>query len=186
MRALQDRGLLQCKGAVANLAPSRARARLVRGTLDALGMAEVPVAVGTDGGFTRHEATFEDTARTYIAPDDDSFSTVSGDELLLELYASATPASLDLLIIASLKDAAEFVRNHESLFQQKTRTVTIMGGVMPFNEDEDNELLKPDSAHNNHFCVASSDYFYVSKRITSALTALCVCTSRLKFTNQTL
>ena len=31
MRALTDRGLVKCKGAVATLAPSRARARLVRG-----------------------------------------------------------------------------------------------------------------------------------------------------------
>ena len=160
MRALADRGLIELKGAVATLAPSRARARLVRGTLDELGLSEVPVAIGTDGGFTRHEATFESTARSYIAPDDSSFSTQPGQDLLMELYASAENETIELLVIASLKDAAEFLRGHESLFQQKTRTVTIMGGVMPFNEDEDNEMLKPDTAHNNQFCVESSDYFY--------------------------
>ena len=160
MRALTDRGLVKCKGAVTTLAPSRARARLLRGTLNELGLSEVPVAIGTDGGFTGHTATFEDTARTYIAPDDESFKAVRGDELLLELYAVAKPISLDLLIIASLKDAAQFVREHEQLFKEKTRSVTIMGGVMPFEDDDDDVLLVPDTAHNNQFDVEGSDYLY--------------------------
>lgn len=42
MRALQARGLVECIGVIANLGPSRARARLARGTLDQLGLGEVP------------------------------------------------------------------------------------------------------------------------------------------------
>ena len=145
MRALTDKGLVECKGAVATLAPSRARARLVRGTLNELGLGEIPVAIGSDGGFTRHTATFEDTARAYIAPDDESFCSLSGEDLLMELYASAAPASLELLCIASMKDAAQFVRNHEHLFKEKTRSVTIMGGVMPFEDDDETTLLVPDT-----------------------------------------
>ena len=34
-----------------------------------------------------------------------------------------------------MTDAAEFLRCHEALFVLKTKTVTIMGGVMPFEED---------------------------------------------------
>ena len=62
---------------------------------------------------------------------------------------------------ASLKDAAEFVRVHEDLFVAKTKTVTIMGGVMPFDKTvDDNELLVPDTAHNNTFDMEASAFFY--------------------------
>ena len=43
----------------------------------------------------------------------------------------------------------------------KTKTVTIMGGVMPFDENaDDNELLVPDTAHNNTFDTEASSFFY--------------------------
>ena len=159
LRALSDRGLVECQGVIATLAPSRARARLVSGTLNELGLGEIPVGTGSDGGFTQHAASFEETARSYIAPDDDSFPNLSGEELLVKLYTQAAPASLCLLIIASLKDAAHFVRNHQELFKQKTRSVTIMGGVLPFGDDENTPLV-PDTAHNNQFCAESSDFLY--------------------------
>jgi len=97
MRSLQDDGLVDCKGAVANLAPSRARARLVRGTLDELGLGAIPVAIGTDGGFTKYTASFEETACDYIAPDDDSFEDTCGIDLLARLYETASDGCLDLL-----------------------------------------------------------------------------------------
>ena len=97
IRSLQESGLVQFKGAVANLAPSRARARLVRGTLNELGLRQVPVAIGTDGGFLKYTASFEETARDYIAPDDDTFETMRGIDLLKKLYDSASEKSLELL-----------------------------------------------------------------------------------------
>ena len=97
IRALQESFLVQCKGAVATLAPSRARARLVRGTLDELGLRQVPVAIGTDGGFTKYTASFEETARDYIAPDDETFNNIRGIDLLKQLYESAPDRSLELL-----------------------------------------------------------------------------------------
>ena len=97
IRSLQESGLVHCKGAVANLAPSRARARLVRGTLNELGLGEVPVAIGTNGGFTKYTASFEETARDYIAPDDGTFDETLGIDLLKQLYGSASEKSLELL-----------------------------------------------------------------------------------------
>ena len=97
MRSLIDDGLVDCKGAIANLAPSRARARLVRGTLNELGLGEVPVATGTDGGFTKYTATFEETSRDYNAPDDNTFDDTRGVDLLKQLYESASEKSLELL-----------------------------------------------------------------------------------------
>ena len=97
IRSLQESGLVYFKGAVANLAPSRARARLVRGTLNELGLGEVPVAIGSDGGFTKYTASFEATARDYIAPDDETFGEMLGIHLLKQLYDSASEKSLELL-----------------------------------------------------------------------------------------
>ena len=97
MRSLQNNGLVDCKGAVANLAPSCARARLVRGTLNELGLDHVPVATGTDGGFTNYTASFEETARDYIAPDDATFDDTRGIDLLKQLYESASENSIELL-----------------------------------------------------------------------------------------
>ena len=101
MRSLHDNGLVNCKGAVANLAPSRARARLVRGTFNELGLGEVPVATGTDGGFTKYTASFEETARDYIAPDDERFDDTHGIDLLKQLYESADDNSLSLLCMCA-------------------------------------------------------------------------------------
>ena len=97
IRSLQESSLVQFKGAVATLAPARARARLVRGTLNELGLRQVPVAIGTDGGFTKYTASFEGTARDYIAPDDDAFEATRGLDLLKQLYESASENSLELL-----------------------------------------------------------------------------------------
>ena len=97
IRSLQENGLIQCKGAVATLAPSRARARLVRGTLNELGLGEVPVATGTDGGFTKYAASFEETSHEYIAPDDSTFDETCGIGLLKQLYEPASDSSLELL-----------------------------------------------------------------------------------------
>ena len=96
-RSLQESGLVHFRGAVATLAPSRARARLVRGTLNELGLRQVPVAIGTDGGFTKYIASFEETARDYIAPDDNTFDDTQGLDLLKQLYDSASENSLELL-----------------------------------------------------------------------------------------
>ena len=53
------------------------------------------------------------------------------------------------------------MRAHENLFVAKTKTVTIMGGVMSFDENaNDDELLVPDTAHNNTFDKEASAFFY--------------------------
>ena len=68
----------------------------------------------------------------------------------------APPMSIVLLVIASMKDAALFLRDNAALFVDKTKEVVVMGGVTPFAEgaaaDGDAELeLVPDSANNNTF-----------------------------------
>eukprot|EP00966_Prymnesium_polylepis_P179345 4152207-Prymnesium_polylepis.1 len=80
--------------------------------------------------------------------------------MMHDIYMRAAPSSLALLVIASLKDAALFVRDFEALFVAKTREVVIMGGAKALEGDVSNVMLEPDSAHNNCFDKAASDFFY--------------------------
>ena len=74
----------------------------------------------------------------------------SGEALLLEIYKAAPVSTgVHLLCISSLKDAAAFTRTHEELFASKTRAVIIMGGVLPFDEEDTEAFLEPDTAQNN-------------------------------------
>jgi hypothetical protein len=57
-----------------------------------------------------------------------------------------------------MKDAAQFVRNHEHLFKEKTRSVTIMGGVMPFEDDDETTLLVPDTVGRAAVCASTHTF----------------------------
>jgi hypothetical protein len=50
------------------LHPSFERARLVRGTLDTLGLHDTPVGIGTDGGDLSYTDTFSESASSYMTP----------------------------------------------------------------------------------------------------------------------
>ena len=159
LRSLVEKGHAKCVGFVTNLQPAQDRARLARGTLDELGLLAVPVAIGSDGGSDKHKDTFTSTAGNYMPPASD-FPGTTGEQLLLSQYNKAPATGLVMLCISSLKDAAAFVRDHEALFVAKTRSVTIMGGVEPFDEDDTEALLVPDTAQNNVFDKEAGHFFY--------------------------
>ncbi|KAH8070653.1 hypothetical protein JL721_5056 [Aureococcus anophagefferens] len=62
-------------------------------------------------------------------------------------------------VIASLKDAALFLRDNEALFAAKVKEVSIMGGVTAASVDRGG-LLEPDTAHNNVFDATAAAFFY--------------------------
>ena len=97
---------------VCTLHPAKRRAQLVRGTLDALGLSEVPVVVGSDGGDAQKQQTAPAPAdHDYIPGDDDertkSLKSMSEVHELLERVA---PHSISIVILASLKDAASLLK----------------------------------------------------------------------------
>jgi hypothetical protein len=136
-RFLTDERRIELKAVIANLQPSFERARLVRGTLDLLGMQHVPVGIGTDGGSEVHDATFLETA-TYLTPLSSQRITQlePGRALLYKTFVEAEPRSLTLLCISSLKDAALFLRDNSALCASRLRHVVIMGGVKIRSKDE--------------------------------------------------
>jgi len=158
---------IELRGVITTLTPSSARARLARGTLDLLGLHYVPVGIGTDGGDVKGNHTadpFEMSARSYMPTASSESARVieSGRRLLERLYKDAEENSITLLIIASQKDPALFLRDKPTLFVEKTREVVIMGGCKPVNEDDNlaNVELEPDTANNNTFDKDASEYFY--------------------------
>jgi hypothetical protein len=176
MRHLVEEGLLEIRGIVATLAPAMERARLCRGTLNLLGLPNVAVGVGTDGGDTAgiHTAeAFEQGASSYmpLPNSEEAIRMMPGRKLLSRVYRAAEPKSLTLLIVASLKDAALFLRDNEALFVSKTKEVVIMGGVEPtcFNQGSDvvsscemakGVYMQPDTANNLTFDKVASAFFY--------------------------
>ena len=155
LRCLVDEGTLDPRCVVCNLAPAAARARLMRGTLDMLGLEDVPVGVGSAGGSASHRDTFSHLAAGYIAGADAPVE--DGQALLARVFAAAGDGSLTLLCISALTDAREFLAKHEALFLRKIREVVIMGGVAPSTAG-----LVPDTAANNAFDEAASAALYAA------------------------
>ena len=150
LATLTRRRLVRCVGVVATLAPAAMRAQLARGTLDELGLRDVPVGAGSDGGATG-KRDFSDV--TYLHP---PRSGLDGDHIMHEALASAGDRSVTLIVVASLKDVAGLLRREEALFVRKVKEVVIQGGVKPFESG----LLEPDTAHNNEFDHDASAFFY--------------------------
>lgn len=162
-RFLVDLGHLRLRAVIANLRPAMARARLIRGTLDQLGLQSVPVGVGTDGGSSSHADTFSATASQYLTPEDSlrAGDIEPGRALIHRSLEAAAPSSVTLLLISSLKDAALFLRDNTPLCVEKIRRVVIMGGVDTALTEETG-VLRPDSAHNNMFDLDAATYFYLA------------------------
>ena len=158
LRCLVDDGTLAPACVVCNLYPAKARARLMRGTLDTLGLAAVPVGEGSDGNDRLHRDTFSSLASSYIAGDDAAVE--DGFALLERTFEAAADGSMTLLCISALTDAATFVRDREALFLRKIREVVIMGGVKA--DSLDAGAIVPDTAANNVFDVASAEFLYAT------------------------
>eukprot|EP00929_Paragymnodinium_shiwhaense_P102248 TRINITY_DN65437_c0_g1_i1.p1 TRINITY_DN65437_c0_g1~~TRINITY_DN65437_c0_g1_i1.p1 ORF type:complete len:2269 (+),score=529.06 TRINITY_DN65437_c0_g1_i1:427-6807(+) len=161
-RALSDMRFVDVKAVVANVQPAQARAKLARGTMDALGMRHVRVAQGSDGNSTRQVDNFTaSVARTgydYLVRD---VEEKSADSMLLDIYRQAPPSSLTLLLISPLTDAAQFMKAHEALFIAKTHKVVIQGGVDPRSFDSACKWLHLDPTCQNHqFDMEAAQYVY--------------------------
>lgn len=158
-RYLVELSLVEVLCVIAVLRPSFERAQLARGTLDMIGMQSVPVGYGSDGGDSRGQHEAHDPSKYSYMPlagSERALSIECGRALLHRVLTSAEDSSVSLVVIASLKDAALFLRDNETLFVSKVHEVVIMGGVEPVWHD----YVVPDTAHNNVFDDVASAYFY--------------------------
>ncbi len=146
LRSLVARGYVRPIGLVANLQPAAGRALLLKGTLATLGLADVPVAIGTDGGRSDHVDNFSSTASSYLAAEADV--EPDAEAMLRRVLEAEDDASVLCLCISSLKDADAFLVANEKLFVRKVHSVTIMGGV----EISDEDLVQVATGDEPHAC----------------------------------
>ena len=148
---------MQAKAVITTLAPAVQRAALAQGTLDALGLPMIPVGEGSDGGAKTTQNRIMAYC-WYLPPKEVTYP--DGQDLMLKTFTEAEPKSLNLLIIASMKDAAEFLKSHEELFVAKIETVVIMGGILEFDKNDQTEYLVPDTAYNNNCDMDAAQFLY--------------------------
>ena len=139
---------------IATLSPQQKRAHLARGSMDAMGMPDVPVGIGSCGGVAEG-VELDMYGADYSRSSPCIFE--SGGELVCRALESVPPNSAVLLCIASLSDVAAFIRDHEDLFTSKVKEVVLMGGVV---STESGESLIPDSAYNNSCDISSARFVY--------------------------
>ena len=151
MRSLIDRKLATCVAVVAVLAPSAMRAQLAAGTMRQLGMYS-PVGAGSDGGAKGDTASMD--GLDYMAR---GSHYAAGMDVMRTALAEATPKSIVMLVISSLKDTAQILREEEPLCCRKLKQIVIMVGVKPF---EPGSMLEPDSAHNNMFDLEAAQFVH--------------------------
>jgi tetratricopeptide (TPR) repeat protein len=154
LSALKKKCILNPIAVITTLSPQRERAHLARGSMDAMGMPDVPVGIGSCGGVAEgveldiYEAAYARSSSCIFE---------SGAELVRHALESVPPKSAVLLCIASLSDVAALIRDHENLFTAKVKEVVLMGGVI---WTESGESLIPDSAYNNNCDISSARFVY--------------------------
>jgi len=153
--------ILDVLGVVANLAPSNKRAQLARGTLDQLGLPEIPVGIGTQCMQPDDDGLDYQFAVTYMASED---TVHDGKTLLRRTLEGAMPGQIVLVLLSGLTDAYEILREEPALFASRIRRVVFMGGVAAKGDNvkiDANGRFHPDpTAQNVKFDTGSAEFLY--------------------------
>ncbi len=154
-------GLMDVLGVVANLAPSNNRARLARGTLDQLGLPEIPVGIGTGCNQTDDDGLTYQWAVSYLASED---TVMDGKTLLRQTLEKAMPGQIVLVLLSGLTDAYEILREEPALFASRVRRVVFMGGVDAQGDSvkvgRDGRFRPDPTAQNVKFDGNAASYLY--------------------------
>ena len=152
-------GLIGDLTVVTNLGDSLMRARLAKGTLNALGAHDVVVARGTDAG-RKDEALHDFESCPYLAAESE-IDLRSGHEIIFEhiRHAKDNGHYISIVLNSALTDMAALLRDPrwEQLAPDTVKNVVAMGGVV---EAEDGEVAIDTSAANNSFDLGSARHVY--------------------------
>jgi len=147
LKELRRLGVVRLGGFVANLVPSKKRARFGRGSLDLLGLDGIPMATGLQTGINIHKELPYEFDCSFMAPE----STVAetGEHLLERLFTQAVGngEKMTVLCISSLADIAHFSHSHAELVRNAVSNVVLQGGYTIDAEG----ILRPDEAAANNF-----------------------------------
>ena len=145
---------VQLLGCVCSFGKVFERAHLTRGTLDVIGLPKIPVAAGHKD--PNCPAGCSDMfAEQYLPPS--SWKPYNSKAMLTKIFEEAEDTSVDFALIAAMTDAWNFMHEKEELFLKKIRSVSIMGGVLPFKEGD---RLLPDESYNNYCDKSASRNVY--------------------------
>lgn len=152
-------GVIDLRCVIGNLHPAELRARGAKGTLQQLGLPDIPVGVGTpvfEGKIHPYEAEIP-----YLAEIDDIEE--DGMRLLTRTLVECPDDSVILVLQSGLTDAAALLEWATVLCYSRIQQVAIMGGV----EQEGDHLkldargfMVPNNANNNSFNMASATSVY--------------------------
>ena len=130
------------------------RAQLARCVLVHVGVADVPVGIGSEGKAYEaqpHEYALEGVDQVPRAALDD------GHALLLRTLRAAPPSSLTVCCISSLRDFADVIAAEPTLVLAKVVRLVVQGGLQRV---DDASPWRPDSSVNNDFDAAAADAVY--------------------------
>ena len=156
-------GAIQLFGTIANLAPAEWRTRLLRATLDLLGMDDVSAAQGTD--CNKDPAVYMDVRRwniPYLTNVSQETRFPKGKDLFVTQLREVPDHSVTLLCVSGLTDAAMLLEEERALFERAIRRVVIMGGIVRKYGSVvlENGFMLPDDAANNKFDMQAAEYVY--------------------------
>lgn len=130
--------IAQIKGIIVtlgNFTTRKNRALYAKGALKLMGL-DIPVAVGMDYKYASKARETNDQASLYAeeqpherAGIGDSDIICDGESLLLKTLQESADNSLTFIIIAGMRDFYNLIRNYPYLVKQKTKRVSIMGGI---------------------------------------------------------
>lgn len=152
---------IHLRAVVTNLMPAMKRAKVARRMLDLLGLADVPVGVGSRASATEYpqhsyEFVWEEDAISAMSDED----FWGGQELLLKAYTDAQDEGrkITLVLISSLTDIDAFAHANGCLFKETTASIKVQG----YNEFKDGTLVaREDSpAANNRFDPSAAKRFH--------------------------
>jgi len=155
---LHKLGLINLIAVVGNLKPAMCRARVAKGTLQQLGLGDIPVGFGTEV-FEDLKVLPHETNIPYMA---DESEVVEGYELLTQTLEDANPNSITLVLQSGLTDAANLLRRQEALLKEKVSLISIMGGVQADGSELrlTGKYVQPDDAANITYDWSSGVWLY--------------------------
>jgi len=158
---LQKAGLIKLCGVIGNLLPAKERAKVAKGTLNELGLSNVPVGIGSDVVKSADIHEYEVGSVPYIASEEELFPWDNALHSFLTGY-SLNDEKVTLVLQSGLTDAVELLRDDEYLFQGVVEEVVIMGGIQAQGDDVmlTGKYMQSDDAHNVTYDWPSGAWLY--------------------------
>ncbi len=157
LASLERMCILNPLGVIATVAPEEERACLARVTLDSLGLCDVPVGMGSDGGGSAEVEL--NSLRFLYDGRKKLFRFESGIDLMKRILIEFDqPKSVKLICLSTLKDVCNFMKQESNLFCSKIRELVIMGSVE--YSEEQRRIIPVSGGYNTKLEFEAASFVY--------------------------